>query len=174
MALSWSGASDDQQVTGYKVFVDQIETADVSGESTTLTNLLPDTQYTISVEAYDLAGNQSDTGPSIVASTDPDTTLPVWNAGVLQVDVKTTTGFEISWTGATDDVAVVGYRIYANDAEVLDVGVVTNAVVSGLSPATSYTLRVEAYDAEDNVSICLLYTSPSPRDRQKSRMPSSA
>ena len=25
-----------------------------------------------------------------------------------------------------------------------------------------------------NVSICLLYTSPSPRDRQKSRMPSSA
>ena len=24
------------------------------------------------------------------------------------------------------------------------------------------------------VSICLLYTSPSPRDRQKSRMPSSA
>ena len=27
---------------------------------------------------------------------------------------------------------------------------------------------------EDHVSICLLYTSPSPRDRQKSRMPSSA
>ena len=25
-----------------------------------------------------------------------------------------------------------------------------------------------------HVSICLLYTSPSPRDRQKSRMPSSA
>ena len=26
----------------------------------------------------------------------------------------------------------------------------------------------------DGVSICLLYTSPSPRDRQKTRMPSSA
>ena len=26
----------------------------------------------------------------------------------------------------------------------------------------------------DEVKICLLYTSPSPRDRQKSRMPSSA
>ena len=26
----------------------------------------------------------------------------------------------------------------------------------------------------DGVKICLLYTSPSPRDRQKSRMPSSA
>ena len=27
---------------------------------------------------------------------------------------------------------------------------------------------------DDNNSTCLLYTSPSPRDRQKSRMPSSA
>ena len=27
---------------------------------------------------------------------------------------------------------------------------------------------------QDRVYICLLYTSPSPRDRQKSRMPSSA
>ena len=26
----------------------------------------------------------------------------------------------------------------------------------------------------DNLEVCLLYTSPSPRDRQKSRMPSSA
>ena len=26
----------------------------------------------------------------------------------------------------------------------------------------------------ENISLCLLYTSPSPRDRQKSRMPSSA
>ena len=29
-------------------------------------------------------------------------------------------------------------------------------------------------DAQDQVTACLLYTSPSPRDRQKSRMPSSA
>ena len=33
-------------------------------------------------------------------------------------------------------------------------------------------LQVYHYDNLD--SICLLYTSPSPRDRQKSRMPSSA
>ena len=29
-------------------------------------------------------------------------------------------------------------------------------------------------DNDNNYSTCLLYTSPSPRDRQKSRMPSSA
>ena len=34
----------------------------------------------------------------------------------------------------------------------------------------------DVYDetTRQNISICLLYTSPSPRDRQKSRMPSSA
>ena len=30
------------------------------------------------------------------------------------------------------------------------------------------------YNLQDKFTCCLLYTSPSPRDRQKSRMPSSA
>ena len=34
---------------------------------------------------------------------------------------------------------------------------------------------IEAHDLDEAKDIaCLLYTSPSPRDRQKSRMPSSA
>ena len=32
----------------------------------------------------------------------------------------------------------------------------------------------EAKSVSDHLIVCLLYTSPSPRDRQKSRMPSSA
>ena len=34
--------------------------------------------------------------------------------------------------------------------------------------------EVQKFQTEDNFLSCLLYTSPSPRDRQKSRMPSSA
>ena len=34
--------------------------------------------------------------------------------------------------------------------------------------------RVEIWSMFDRRNLCLLYTSPSPRDRQKSRMPSSA
>ena len=33
---------------------------------------------------------------------------------------------------------------------------------------------IRSFDPESQRSLCLLYTSPSPRDRQKSRMPSSA
>ena len=39
-------------------------------------------------------------------------------------------------------------------------------------PGQSYYLTLKS--SPDGASICLLYTSPSPRDRQKSRMPSSA
>src|SRR5665811_420394 len=39
----------------------------------------------------------------------------------------------------------------------------------------SFGATVEAYDPDDQApSACLLYTSPSPRDRTRSRMPSSA
>ena len=38
-----------------------------------------------------------------------------------------------------------------------------------------YPCRAEDFEAlYEHVNGCLLYTSPSPRDRQKSRMPSSA
>ena len=36
------------------------------------------------------------------------------------------------------------------------------------SSVSAYLLKEQGY------KVCLLYTSPSPRDRQKSRMPSSA
>ena len=34
--------------------------------------------------------------------------------------------------------------------------------------------KVRVFRMDENAKRCLLYTSPSPRDRQKSRMPSSA
>ena len=41
-------------------------------------------------------------------------------------------------------------------------------------PDGPLTSRLKDIRPGDQVLICLLYTSPSPRDRQKSRMPSSA
>ena len=48
---------------------------------------------------------------------------------------------------------------------VIALGGSTNAVLHLIAMAKSINVKLE---------ICLLYTSPSPRDRQKSRMPSSA
>ena len=40
--------------------------------------------------------------------------------------------------------------------------------------ATAHMIGKDYPTAADFANLCLLYTSPSPRDRQKSRMPSSA
>ena len=39
---------------------------------------------------------------------------------------------------------------------------------------TVYHSDLDAFDALEQLEDCLLYTSPSPRDRTRSRMPSSA
>ena len=51
--------------------------------------------------------------------------------------------------------------------------IVTRIVMEKLGPRLKQTIIVENRPGA-NSSVCLLYTSPSPRDRQKSRMPSSA
>ena len=63
----------------------------------------------------------------------------------------------------TPNKATKGFRAYC-------AVVITIALITVLSAA--------AFAADDPIAVvnnlCLLYTSPSPRDRQKSRMPSSA
>ena len=51
-----------------------------------------------------------------------------------------------------------------------------DSLLSLMLLASTYPLEVaEAYNwRNSNASLCLLYTSPSPRDRTRSRMPSSA
>ena len=56
-----------------------------------------------------------------------------------------------------------------------ELGIATVAVFSTVDKkALHVQLADEAVCVGDSLSNCLLYTSPSPRDRQKSRMPSSA
>ena len=50
----------------------------------------------------------------------------------------------------------------------------TGKKVFGVSPSSFLTARSLEQIKNDIAYSCLLYTSPSPRDRQKSRMPSSA
>ena len=53
-------------------------------------------------------------------------------------------------------------------------GMDSDAVFQGMTAHLFYTLGKLATSASPHDLYCLLYTSPSPRDRQKSRMPSSA
>ena len=58
-----------------------------------------------------------------------------------------------------------------------NMGDTLNGLVAVPSPVERITFApntLDKFPAKDQFSICLLYTSPSPRDRTRSRMPSSA
>ena len=58
-------------------------------------------------------------------------------------------------------------------APVLEINVADEQVDDLVDDALQY-FHERHFDGVGQVYFCLLYTSPSPRDRQKSRMPSSA
>ncbi|MDA3823854.1 MAG: hypothetical protein PF450_14755, partial [Bacteroidales bacterium] len=93
--LTWSGAIDaESAINGYKVYVDGVlfNKEKLINESTFIINgLSPETEYTISIEAIDAAGNASDMRSSFLFSTSAFN--PVGNnlgvkAGTFSFDLK--------------------------------------------------------------------------------------
>ena len=68
-----------------------------------------------------------------------------------------------SWSGSSD-----------TDTYVLDISLQEVGAISGTVTSASEPTGVEGVWATAYIYNCLLYTSPSPRDRTRSRMPSSA
>jgi large repetitive protein len=77
ITLNWSGATDNVGVTGYRVFRDGVQLAEVSGTSYVDTTVSPDTSYSYTVVALDAAGNVSPpSAPAASTTGAPDGTPP--------------------------------------------------------------------------------------------------
>lgn len=82
-----------------------------------------------------------------VETTPPSTPtgLTATNAGI--------TAITLNWTASTDNIGVAGYQIYRGGALVKTLqGTTTGFNDVGLSPSTSYTYQIAAFDAAGNVS----------------------
>ena len=107
-------------------------------------------------------------------------------------DQSLTTQFTYFWTDVADDgtialqnhslTATANFDFHAAQLIGRSSFITTDAAGTGFAQTNDRIILVEGYESEDDCvvtrflrsDICLLYTSPSPRDRQKSRMPSSA
>ena len=153
--LSWSGATDNVAVTGYDVF----RNGALIGSTTTattfsVTGLTASTVYSFIVKSKDAAGNVSPDSNTVSVTTltpAPDTTAP--NAPTLSASGTTQTTTNLSWTGATDNVAVTGYDVLRNGALIGSTTTATTFAVTGLTASTAYTFNVRAKDAAGNVSL---------------------
>ncbi|HBC94287.1 MAG TPA: hypothetical protein DCZ10_15670, partial [Pelotomaculum sp.] len=93
-------------------------------------------------------------GILIVGTTPPaDTTAPSWSNAGLTASSVTRNSLTLTWTSATDNVGVTGYRVYKDSALLSTVsGGSLSCDVTGLTPGTSYTFKVKAGDAGGNWS----------------------
>ena len=172
VTLRWFASTDDRGVAGYRVFRGPTTVGTTATTSYTVGGLTCGNQYTISVDAFDAAGNRSSPA-SIVASTSAcpapptsppaDTTAPTSPSGLAATGATATT-ISILWNAATDNVAVAGYGLYREDVPAGSSSV-TNATFSGLTCGRSYVLSIDAYDASGNRSArtsVVSSTSPCP------------
>lgn len=101
---------------------------------------------------------------------------PTAPANLTEVS-KSQTSVNLAWDASTDNVEVIGYKIYQDGIEVKDVPG-TSATVDGLSAQTSYLFYVVAYDGDDNLSpksnmINVVTKSNYPNDTQAPTAPQS-
>jgi chitodextrinase len=117
----------------------------------TVTNLTPETDYKFKLVVVGGTNEGSSAIQSLRTTPPPDETAPsapteLAAAGITQSEVK------LSWTAATDNVAVAKYEIFAEDKKVGE-STTPNFDVSDLTEETSYEFTVVAFDAAGNKSV---------------------
>lgn len=149
--LSWSGAFDNIAVTGYNIYQGATLIGTSISSPFTVTGLTPGTAYTFTVRAKDADGNLSVPSNAVNITTEaPDTTAP--SPPTLTASGTTSTSTVLSWSGATDNIGVTGYNVYQGATQIGTTTTATTYTVTGLTPSTSYSFKVRAKDAANNLS----------------------
>lgn len=147
--LSWSASSDNVGVTGYDIYCNGVLSTSVNGITASFTGLTLLTNYSMTIRAKDAAGNISNHSNALVVRT-PDTHAPTVPTNLVATKISETS-FTLSWSASTDNSSVAGYDIYRNGNLFTSV-TGTSAIISGLSPASTYSMSVRAKDASGNIS----------------------
>jgi hypothetical protein len=144
LQVSWTRATDNVAVGGYRLFIDGHLVYFGNDRSQTVTGVKCGSLYEVSVRAVDRAGNRSDKHAVWVRTAD----CPQQPTG-LAASGQTRTSIELSWTpgGST----VTGYDLYLNGDKV---GSTSGppATFTGLDCGTTYTLGVASHDSAGDES----------------------
>jgi len=154
--ISWTHATDNVNVTGYKVFLNNVlKTTTGYVDSLLITGLIGSTTYSITISAIDAAGNESakSTAVSGTTTSSADTSPPeeIDDLTLNQNEINDD-GFRINWTEPFDNVGVTGYDIFLNQSFYQSIGAVSTFLFEGLDGGTQYTVAMVAKDAAGNES----------------------
>jgi chitodextrinase len=151
VALSWAASSDNVGVAGYDLYRAGTSVGTTNTTTGIVSALACDTSYTLSVDAYDGAGNHSQKSNVTVSTTPCPDTSPPSTPKSFAASNATQTDLKLTWGASTDDVGVTGYDVFRNGSKVGSAAA-TSSSQSGLTCGTSYAFAVDAYDAAGNTS----------------------
>jgi uncharacterized delta-60 repeat protein len=152
--LSWTAATDDVAVTGYRIYRDGGLLPTVTAVTgTTFSDAGVSGTHSYQVTAIDAAGNESAlsnvasaTAGGVVDVTPPSAPLALTATGNLA-----TRTIELSWTASTDDVGVTGYRVF-RDNGATPIATVTGTTFNDPNQLGTHVYAVAAIDAAGNQS----------------------
>ena len=163
VSVSWSASSDATGVTGYTVTRSGgagTVTSQTATPGLTDTAVVAGNTYSYVVRAFDAAGNTSAASPaaSVTVPTGAsqgggaDTTRPT--APTHLTGTATSAGNALSWTAATDDVAVSGYVVVRTGGGLPATRSVTTTAFTDADvvAGTTYRYSVMTVDTSGNVS----------------------
>lgn len=156
--MSWPIGTDNVALAGTEVSLDGGATWLEIGDapSYVVANASAGMSYAVRVRVYDTSGNYSNELSGTVTTLPPlDLEPPGAPVGLVFASVAETEA-TILWSAASDNVGVVGYNVSIDGGQTYeDVGLIHSHVLQGLVGATTYQVRVTAYDASGNISLPL-------------------
>jgi beta-lactamase superfamily II metal-dependent hydrolase/chitodextrinase len=150
ITLTWEPSVDNVKMSGYLIYRDGSMVGGASGTSFTDRGLEPDCEYTYTIKAFDIFGNESELSELVKDKTYSDPEPPNQPKGLKTVS-KSDKSITISWEAASDNVGVTGYVVYRDKKMVTTTGELT-FTDKGLSPSTIYSYQIKAFDAMKNYS----------------------
>lgn len=145
--LTWSQASDNVGVAGYRVWRDGALLGTTTSLAWNNSNLTPETTYSWTVRAVDTAGQ---TGPAVtVTGTTTEIDVEAPTAPVATVTPENPSWANLAWTASTDNVGVVAYRVYRGG----ELYATTGATERDLRVHRGSTYTLVAVDAAGNAGL---------------------
>jgi len=164
LVVAWEWTTDNVAVEGYNIYLNGSKLASTDNNMYPIVELEPDTEYSVSVSAYDAASNESSLAAPVVARTTVRDTIPPSVPNGLTPTIVTENSIALMWQESEDNVSVTGYSIFVNG---IKKGTSTSNAhnLKDLSPGINYTISVSAFDRSANES------GPSPGLQANTRNP---
>jgi chitodextrinase len=144
-SLAWNPSTDNSGTFSYRLWVSYGSTITLPQTQTTFSlSLVPANTYSFYVYAVDGSGNKSAKSNTLTVTTPPDNTAPT--APVVSLFGVNPTEIAVQWSASTDDGPHIFYQVYVNGSPNVDARQKLHAVVTGLTPETTYEITVRARD----------------------------